>query len=145
MVEWIEAQPKAKSETIVLEDVEATKIPTRKVYQLAYVDSNGDLTKVGSKMTFTEALAVLGVTGATNTLSKKYKFKIKKASGEVRTLESQGKNWGIYTDSQYSAKVLAVVFKNDDPPEIHKSGYYGHYHDSTHSFHIWYGERLYYT
>ncbi|MBQ2694677.1 MAG: RHS repeat-associated core domain-containing protein [Clostridia bacterium] len=139
------SQPRTVSKTKELADVTVKKAPTRKDYQLAYVGADGVLVKTGSKMTFTEALVALGVTGATNSLSERYKFKIKKASGAVRSLESDGKDWGIYTDSQYSAKALAMVFGSNDPPEVHGSGYYGHYHDSTHSFHIWYGEPLYYN
>ena len=131
------------NKTRTLADVTVKKAPTKKVYQLAYINSKGDLTKTGSKMTFTQALTALGITGATNSLSKIYKFKIKKASGKVRSLESKGENWGIFADSQTAAKALAVVFGYTGAPEVHGVGYYGHYHDSTHSFHIWYGKPIY--
>ena len=63
---------------------------------------------------------------------------------KVKNLEKEYNNWGIYANNQDSAKALAVVFGNTDPPEVHESGYYGHYHDSTHSFHIWYGSPIFY-
>ena len=46
---------------------------------------------------------------------------------------------GVYTQQQAAAKALAVLFGGYSAPKVHHSGYYGHYHDSTHSFHIWFG------
>lgn len=48
----------------------------------------------------------------------------------------------IYALEQAHAKALAMAMKGDKPPEYHGTGYYGHYHDSTHSFHIWYGSPI---
>lgn len=47
-------------------------------------------------------------------------------------------NCGIYTNKKVAAKSLAVVFGFKGKPEVHGSGMYGRYHDSTHSFHIWF-------
>ena len=113
------------------------------VYRLAYMDSEGNLVKVGPSMSFTAALTALGVSGAKNSLEYTYKFKKRKASDEVKKIAKEHKGqWGIYTRYQTNAKALAVVFGCNNPPEYHGYGYYGHYHDSTHSFHIWYGEPI---
>ena len=51
---------------------------------------------------------------------------------------------GIYTEEQVHAKVLAVAVGATKEPEIHNSGYYGHYHDGAHNVHIWYGNPIEY-
>lgn len=54
-------------------------------------------------------------------------------------------NWGVYTHDQAHAKALAVVFGNTDPPEVHGSGKYAHYHEkpkekkNEHNMHFWFG------
>ena len=59
--------------------------------------------------------------------------------------ESLGiKEWGFYADSQGAAKALAVVLGYTGKPEVHGSGRYAHYHDGTHTFHIWYGGKITY-
>lgn len=132
--------------TKILADVKVKKqSDNQKLYQLAYVNELGMLIKVGKKMTFTEALAALGISGAVNSLSKTYTYDRGKASSAQRALEHLGSgNWGIYASNQFAAKALAFVFGCTAPPEVHGWGMYGHYHDSTHSFHIWYGGVLYY-
>ncbi len=124
-----------------------TKVKTQsgKHYYLAYISDFGGMCKVGKKLTFVEALAALGVSGATNSISKRYMYNRGKSSLAQRQLEHKGSgNWGIYADSQSSAKALAVVFGFSARPEVHASGMYGHYHDSTHTFHIWYGGEISY-
>ena len=90
---------------------------------------------MGDRMSFVEALAMLGITGATNNLSNTYQYNREYSSDAQRLLEHKG----IYADTQGAAKALAVVFGYNAKPEVHGSGMYGHYHDSTHTFHIWYG------
>jgi len=51
---------------------------------------------------------------------------------------------GIYTYSQAYAKALAVALGANEIPEVHGDGYYGHYHDADHKYHIWYGGRVLY-
>lgn len=111
---------------------------------MAYLDDDGNLNVVGRNMTFTQAIAKLGITGATNTLKNKYKYNTKVPSSAESQMTGYGKYWGIYTNSQAYAKALAVVFGCDEVPEVHGDGYYGHYHDSTHSFHIWFGNPISY-
>lgn len=132
----------AISKPKTLSDTKA-KIPSGGAYYLAYITNQGELAKKGKGMNFVQALASLGISGATNTLSKIYKYNKGKSSTAQRTLEHLGTGeWGIYTHDQSAAKALAVVLGNNDRPEYHGSGMYGHYHDSTHSFHIWYGGKI---
>jgi RHS repeat-associated protein len=138
----------ASSKTKVLSDVNAS-IKSQKVYYLAYVNSVGELIKVGKAMCFVEALTALGITGATNTLSKVYKYNRGKSSNAQRELQKKSDNWGIYTHDQSAAKALAVVLgakqgTEEGTPKVHSSGMYGHYHDSTHTFHIWFGGKIVY-
>lgn len=96
-------------------------------------------------MDFVQTLTALGISGATNSISRRYKYNRSKSSSAQRQLERKGSgNWGIYADSQSAAKALAVVFGFSGRPEVHASGMYGHYHDSTHTFHIWYGGKISY-
>ena len=137
-----ESKSKPKTNTRVLADVK-TKKQNGKHYVLAYVNEQGELIRVGPKMTFTEALSALGITGATNDISRRYIYDKGRSSDAQRQLEHMGTGaWGIYADSQSAAKALAVVFGCDNPPEYHGDGMYGHYHDSKHTFHIWYGGKL---
>ena len=50
--------------------------------------------------------------------------------------------WGIYADSKVAAKMLAFGTGCYDAPEVHGYGGYGHYHDSHHFVHIWFGSPL---
>ena len=125
--------------TKVLPDV-SLKRQLGKPYSLAYISDYAGLIKLGKKMSFVEALSALGITGAANNFSKIYQYDRGKSSDAQRALEHRGTgNWGIYADSQSAAKALAYVLGGTNPPEVHSSGMYGHYHDSTHTFHIWYG------
>lgn len=64
--------------------------------------------------------------------------------------ESKTINWGVYTKKQEHAKMLAVAFKNTDPPEVHGSGKYAHYHEKPndnkkeHNIHFWFGNPVIY-
>ncbi len=129
-----------------------------KVYQVAYLSSFGALIRMPGKLTFSEALIALGVTGAANvTLNSRFTYDKGRSSEAQREAQRQpniddSKDWGVYTHSQAYAKALAVVLGwNENPdsmhglPEAHghgRLGYYGHYHDFTHSMHIWYGGQL---
>ena len=130
---------KKKANKKTLKDVKVKK-QYGKQYQLAYISAYGSLIKIGKKLSFTEALACLGITGATNSISQRFTYDKGRSSDAQRQLEHRGKGeWGIYSHSQYAAKALATVLGCTEPPEIHGAGMYGHYHDSTHTFHIWYG------
>ena len=141
--------PRTTSKTKILADVKAKQQTEKKQYQLAYVSSSGGLVKVGKKLSFTEALTALGISGAVNSVTNRYSYNIGKSSEAQRALEHLGSgNWGIYTSSQTAAKALAVVFGFSGPPEVHGSGMYGHYHGGywnsktsnyEHVFHIWFG------
>ncbi len=127
-----------------LSDVKA-KLPSGKVYYLAYITTKGELAKIGKPMNFQTALASLGITGASNSLNKRYKYNKKKSSSAQRTLQPLGSGqWGIYTNSQTAAKALAIVLGYNSAPEVEGTNMYGHYHDSTHSFHIWFGGKMSY-
>ena len=115
------------------------------VYYLAYVSEYGSIIKVGDGMTMQEALVSLGFSGATNKLNQKFKYARENSSDAQRKLEHMGSgNWGIYTHDQAYAKALAIIVGAYQPPEVHGSGMYGHYHDGTHTFHIWYGGTITY-
>ena len=108
-------------------------------YTLAYISKFGDLIKVGAKMSFERTVVMLGASKAT-TIYMRQMYQRNKSSYAQRKLEHMGNgNWGIYADSQAAAKALAITFGGVNPPEVHSSGMYAHYHDATHSFHIWYG------
>jgi len=121
------------------------KLQSGKHYHLAYISKQGELYKTGNKMTFVQALIALGITGAVNSITRRYKYDKTKSSTAQRTLEHKGnRQWGIYADTQSAAKALAVVLGSSEKPKVHGSGYYGHYHDFTHTFHIWYGGKIIY-
>ncbi len=130
--------------TMVLSDVKVKK-QSGKHYHLAYITNFGGMCKVGKKLSFVDALSALGVTGATNSIAQRFTYSKNRSSSAQRQLEHKGSgNWGIYADSQSAAKALATVFGCTERPEVHASGLYGHYHDSTHTFHIWYGGKITY-
>lgn len=132
-----EAATSKKEKTKILSDVKS-KCPNReKVYQMAYVDECGVLKKHHYKMDYFEALASLNCLSAINNLRRPKRY--------VRGTETDVKNYaksthyGIYTFSQRHARYLAESIGIGGAPEVHKSGQYGHYHDHTHTFHIWFG------
>ena len=130
--------------TRTLSDVKV-KQQKGKPYYLAYITNFGELRKVGKKLSFVEALVALGISGATNSITQRYIYNKNKSSSAQRQLEHKGSgNWGIYANSQYAAKALAVVLGFSGKPKVHASGMYGHYHDGTHTFHIWYGGKISY-
>lgn len=104
---------------------------------MAYVDESGVLKKHRYKMDYFEALASLNCLSAINNLRRPKRY--------VRGTETDVKNYaksthyGIYTFSQRHARYLAESIGIGGAPEVHKSGQYGHYHDHTHTFHIWFG------
>ena len=133
---------KSVVDTEKLSDVKP-KVLTGGHYQLAYVSEVGELIRFGRKMSFTETLLALGITGATNSLTNVYKYDRSRSSDAQRELEHKGiGEWGVYADDQRAAKALAIVFGWDERPEVHGNGMYGHYHDYTHTFHIWYGGKI---
>lgn len=66
-----------------------------------------------------------------------------KSTLEMRALKSLGYAVGMYTHDQKDAAALATIF-NYGSPEVHSSGQYGHYNDTNHYFHIWFGGMLQY-
>ena len=109
--------------TKTLADVKLKQPSTNnKVYQFAYVTSSGALVRVYGKMTYAQAVAALSGSAMLNTMMKEHKG-----------------YWGIYASNQAYAKALAYAFGCTKKPEVHGDGYYGHYHDGNHKFHIWYG------
>ena len=139
---------KASTKGRTLADVKA-RTQSGKHYQLAYITKSGGMCRIGKKLDFVEALATLGVTGATNSITARYSYNKERASSAQRTLEHLCSGyWGIYADTQVAAKALAVVFGWNDNTEVHSPGMYGHYHGGyvdtktgryEHAFHIWYG------
>ena len=120
-----------------------TSIPKGKVYQLAYISVYGGLIRLPNMLSYYEAIAALGVTGAINGVNHAYTYNKEKSSDAQRKLQHLGTgNWGIYTHSQSAAKALALAFSWNEAPEVHGAGMYGHYHDSMHAFHIWFGGQI---
>ena len=120
--------PKTSTRNKVLADVKM-RVPRRGdyVYQLAYVNSIGSLIRLGQKMTYEQALIALNASAIVNYLKQNHRHL-----------------WGIYTYSQAYAKRLAYAVGLGGGPEVHTAGYYGHYHDSTHEYHIWFGGPIWY-
>ena len=58
--------------------------------------------------------------------------------------KTKWKKYGIYTYSQPYAKALAIGVGIYSKPEVHQSGYYGHYNDDEHNYHIWFGGKKFY-
>ncbi len=107
-------------------DVKLRNPPKKeRVYQLAYANNKGEIIRLPGKMTYDEAFLALGGSAAVNSLMKDHKG-----------------YWGIYTNDQAYAKALAVVFGGTNKPEVHGDGYYAHYHDASHKFHVCYGGKI---
>lgn len=113
----------AKIDTLTLPDVDKEQPNSNdKVYYLAYVDKkSGELVKLPDPMNFAEALAIILGEAQIN-----------------QSLPVNKKYLGIYTENQAHAKALAVATGVFGPPEVHNDGYYGHYHDIEHRYHIWF-------
>ena len=137
---------RSKSKAEILPDIDAVHPKRSKVYQIAYVDKYGTLVKFGH-YNLMEALALLGCLGCANNLRHAIKYNPKGAESIVEgyARANGSKIWGIYTEQQGHAKMLALLVSTNqiEPPEVHGSRKYGHYHDFTHSFHIWYGNIIY--
>ena len=140
--------PTQSTRSKILKDTKY-KIPPNKVgvYQLAYINNRGTLVKLSKKYTFTEAMILLGFAKMTKTGYVKIsdpKPNASKAKQMIISAPANTKDWGIYTNSQQYAKYLALATGCNAQPEVHSSGIYGHYHDSQHKIHIWYGGMLNY-
>ena len=140
--------PTQSTRSKILKDTKY-KIPPNKVgvYQLAYINNRGTLVKLSKKYTFTEAMILLGFAKMTKTGYVKIsdpKPNASKAKQMIISAPANTKDWGIYTNSQQYAKYLALATGCNAQPEVHSSGMYGHYHDSQHKIHIWYGGMLNY-
>lgn len=108
------------------------KTTNSKVFKLAYV-CGSLLIKVGTSLSFVEALTILGVKKAACSLTRRYTVTAKRPS------LCKSSDWGMYTTNQAYACALATMLGCTTQPEVHGSGYYGHYHDKNHIIHIWYG------
>ena len=114
--------------TKTLSDVKAKEPPSyEKVYRMAYLTNKGELKTDYKKMTYLEAVAYLSLSSTIDLNNQKY-----------------GKTWGVYTNKQSYAKALAVAFGCYKKPEVHGNGFYGHYHDKDHRYHIWFGGKILY-
>ena len=107
-----------------------------KVFKLAYATKDS-LVTVGKSLSFVEALTILGVKKATCSLRQRYKVTAKSPF-------PNNTNWGMYTTSQAYACALATMLACDTKPEVHGSGFYGHYHDKERVIHIWFGYPIIY-
>lgn len=127
-----------------------------RIYQFAYLAPSG-LIVLSTKMNYLEAYAVLIASGIINSsasgaLAGKLKNLIlpSELTSLVNTIK--GKNIkdgyaGIYTLEEKNAAKLAYAaggfFKGKAESEVHDSttgsGYYYHFHDFTHTIHVWYG------
>jgi hypothetical protein len=121
------ALPLVKSVTKVIAQTIADVAPRTppaidKPYQAAYVDSKTNkLKKAGPAMTQTEAIGVI------------------KTEGELAKIVGTKKNIGIYAYDQGYAKSLATAVGANEFDQAHGRGYFGHYHDKNHKYHIWFG------
>ena len=144
-ISWITAKDEPWTGTEILVDKKPIIPRNNRYYIVAYVDTLANkLVKVGKWMDYLQTLTVLGVANATTSLSSRYTCKNKcEAEKQATKAGAQKNKWGIYAKTQYAAKALAVVFGYTDPPKVHGYGYYGHYHDVDHKFHIWFGNPIY--
>lgn len=138
--------------TKTLADTKARQ-PKNRPYKLAYVNSKNELIKYGKKLSLKEVLISLGFVNATNSMYQSYRYNFSNSSQAQRSVQHLGRDndsWGVYAKTQKDAKALALILGCTDPPEVHGSGMYGHYHNSNKSdnynkhFHIWYGKRITY-
>ena len=132
-------------QTKTLTDVKASqRNKSAKEYQLCYLNQSGKIVKYGSKLTFIQVLAALGVAYPSIGISNRYQVNLNGLNNNANSLfHLPVPAWGVYADSQSAAKALAVVLGSNKPPEVHGQGAYGHYHDGKHTIHIWYGSRIY--
>ena len=121
-------------------------IPDRsKVYQIAYINEQGSLIRLSTYYSYFEALAMLNCLGVYNNLRTPVDYNSSSYCAAHKKVNELGYSvWGIYTHYQVYAKALAVSIGVVTPPEVHGSGKYGHYNDSGHSLHIWFGGILNY-
>lgn len=117
--------------TKTLSNVKA-KTTNSKVFKLAYA-SGSSLITVGKSLSLVEALTILGVKKAACSLTRRYTVTAKRPSS------CKTSDWGMYTTNQPYACALATMLGCTSKPEVHGSGYYGHYHDKNHIIHVWYG------
>ena len=136
VVAYIAYQTAYLTSTKTLSNVKA-KTTKSKVFKLAYVKGK-KLFKVGKALTFVEALTILGVKKAACSLKRRYKVSAK------RPKSCKTKDWGMYTSNQSYACALATMLGCASWPEVHGSGYYGHYHDKNHIIHVWFGSPIKY-
>lgn len=141
------------AESIVKDIKNLTKL---RVYQFAYLSKAG-LVILPTKLNYLEAYAVLIATGfvnysATGALTVDLQNFVLPTSLAtlVNTIKSKSIKAGyvgIYTATESDAAKLAYAaggfFRGEMQSEIHDktigSGYYFHFHDFTHSIHVWYG------
>ena len=121
-------------------------IPDRsKVYQIAYINEQGSLIRLSTHYSYFEALAMLNCLGVYNNLRTSVDYNSSSYCAAHKKVNELGYSvWGIYTHYQVHAKALAVSIGVVTPPKVHGSGKYGHYNDSGHSLHIWFGGMLNY-
>ncbi len=116
----------AKTSTRELVDTEASDRMTNGLYYIAWVGDDGYLHRLGNGMHYYEAVLYLGFSDTLDNNSRQF----------------NGNPWGVYTHYQSDAKILAVTSGDFSLPTVHGIGYYGHYHDQRHKFHIWFGMPL---
>lgn len=121
-------------------------IPDRsKVYQIAYINEQGSLIRLSTYYSYFEALAMLNCLGVYNNLRTPVDYNSSSYCAAHKKVNELGYSvWGIYTHYQVHAKALAVSIGVVTPPKVPGSGKYGHYNDSGHTLHIWFGGILNY-
>ena len=143
-------QVKSKNTTKILSDTKA-KQPKNYPYKLAYINDRNELIKYGASLSLKQILVFLGFKTATESMYQSYTYNFSLSSDAQREVQKLGRDnnsWGVYAKTQEDAKALALILGCTDPPEVHGSGMYGHYHnsnksdDNKHHFHIWYGNRI---
>lgn len=97
---------------------------------MCYIDKSANLlVMIPGMMSYMEALTFLGATSSIADMDRTY-----------------GKNnWDIYTKERTDAKALAIAVGATKAAEVHGDGYYGHYHDKNHKYHIFFGEPISYS
>lgn len=126
-----------------------------KIYYISYLSGNNLFINYAYALNYAEAYSVLVAAGIINVVSIA-KFAVITLSTNLKNFATNLKNKninpriaGIYTKREMDAAKLAYAlggYSNNGKTminEIHDyrtgSGYYRHYHDVSHTIHVWYG------
>ncbi len=138
-----------RKQTRKLERVAESNPDDERVYCIAYIGAGNELVRLPSSLQASEARDVLIYFSFRNGNSGYNVKPSTRAIGDIFDLAEQAiaassKGVGIYTQDAGHASYLAASVGIFTVPEVHRSGYYGHYNNASHQYHIWFGGPIYY-